>query len=274
MAADLAITPVSGLSVQACGDAHLSNFGVFASPERRLVFDVNDFDETMPGPWEWDVKRLAASLEVAARGRGSRPRSGPRSWPPRSRGTGRRCAMFAGHERPRRLVRARRRRGGRASSSRASWTPSSTSGSTRAWPRRAPGTACRQVAKLTREVDGQPRIISDPPLLIPIDELIAERVDRAEFVKQLTGLIGGYRRSLQTDRKYLLERFEFVRHGPQGGRGGQRRDPLLDHPAARPGRRRPAVPAGQGGRGVGARAISSAPASTATRASGWSPGSG
>src|SRR5690348_5690197 len=67
MASDLARTPVSGLAVQACGDAHLSNFGIFGSPERRLVFDVNDFDETLPGPWEWDVKRLAVSLEVAAR---------------------------------------------------------------------------------------------------------------------------------------------------------------------------------------------------------------
>jgi len=70
MASDLATTPVTGLSVQACGDAHLSNFGVFGSAERNLVFDVNDFDETLPGPWEWDVKRLAASLEVAARGNG------------------------------------------------------------------------------------------------------------------------------------------------------------------------------------------------------------
>ena len=70
MASDLATTPVSGLAVQACGDAHLSNFGIFGSAERRLVFDVNDFDETLPGPWEWDVKRLAASLEVAARGNG------------------------------------------------------------------------------------------------------------------------------------------------------------------------------------------------------------
>src|SRR4051794_20507736 len=67
MAADLAETPVSGLTVQLCGDAHLSNFGFFASPERRLVFDINDFDETCPGPWEWDVKRLAASFAVAAR---------------------------------------------------------------------------------------------------------------------------------------------------------------------------------------------------------------
>src|SRR6202043_3718736 len=70
MASDLATTPVSGLTVQACGDAHLSNFGVFASAERNLVFDVNDFDETLPGPWEWDVKRLAASLAIAGRDRG------------------------------------------------------------------------------------------------------------------------------------------------------------------------------------------------------------
>src|SRR6516162_6911538 len=70
MASDLARTPTTGLAVQAFGDAHLSNFGIFGSPERRLVFDVNDFDETLPGPWEWDVKRLAASLEVAGRDNG------------------------------------------------------------------------------------------------------------------------------------------------------------------------------------------------------------
>ena len=92
MASDLAATPVSGLAVQACGDAHLSNFGIFGSAERRLVFDVNDFDETLPGPWEWDVKRLAASLEIAGRDRGfagkQRRGSSPPPWP----ATGRRCA--------------------------------------------------------------------------------------------------------------------------------------------------------------------------------------
>ena len=67
MASDLATTPSSGLKAQVCGDAHLSNFGLFASPERALMFDVNDFDETLPGPWEWDVKRLAASVVIAAR---------------------------------------------------------------------------------------------------------------------------------------------------------------------------------------------------------------
>src|SRR5215203_5265909 len=70
MAADLAGTPTAGLQVQLCGDAHLSNFGVFASPERRLLFDLNDFDETLPGPFEWDVKRMAASFTIAARNNG------------------------------------------------------------------------------------------------------------------------------------------------------------------------------------------------------------
>src|SRR4051812_26647866 len=74
MAQDLAAAPRSGLTVQCCGDAHLSNFGVFASPERRLVFDINDFDETLPGPWEWDVKRLAASMLIAARDNGYKPK--------------------------------------------------------------------------------------------------------------------------------------------------------------------------------------------------------
>ena len=96
MASDLASTPVSGLAVQACGDAHLSNFGVFGSPERRMVFDVNDFDETLPGPLEWDVKRLAASLAVAGAATGSPPRTAARSSLPRSPATGRRCARSPG----------------------------------------------------------------------------------------------------------------------------------------------------------------------------------
>ena len=109
MASDLATTPVSGLAVQACGDAHLSNFGLFGSAERRLMFDVNDFDETLPGPWEWDVKRLAASLEVAGRDNGFpvRPRRDVvmATVVPLPAGHARvRC-----HDQPGRLVRARRR---------------------------------------------------------------------------------------------------------------------------------------------------------------------
>ena len=90
MAADLAATPASGLRVQLCGDAHLSNFGAFASPERQLVFDINDFDETLPGPFEWDVKRLAASLTVAGRDNGFPVEPAARSCWRRPRGTVRR----------------------------------------------------------------------------------------------------------------------------------------------------------------------------------------
>ncbi len=91
MADDLSTSPDSGITVQCCGDAHLSNFGVFGSPERRLIFDINDFDETLPGPWEWDVKRLAASFEVAGRDRGfSRVTAATWSWP-RPGSTGRAC---------------------------------------------------------------------------------------------------------------------------------------------------------------------------------------
>ena len=82
MAADLAPTPVTGITVQLCGDAHLSNFGVFGTPERQLIFDINDFDETLPGPWEWDVKRMAASFEVMGRFRGFSPPTGVPSSPP------------------------------------------------------------------------------------------------------------------------------------------------------------------------------------------------
>jgi hypothetical protein len=88
MAADLAATPRSGLNVQICGDAHLSNFGLFASPERQLMFDINDFDETAPGPWEWDVKRLPRASRSPAGTAGSRPPSGGRSCWPGSRSTG------------------------------------------------------------------------------------------------------------------------------------------------------------------------------------------
>ena len=96
MAADLAATPQSGLEVRLCGDAHLSNFGVFGSPERHLFFDVNDFDETSRGPWEWDVKRLATSLEIAGRDHDSATRSADGSSVLRFAPTGRRCGKCRG----------------------------------------------------------------------------------------------------------------------------------------------------------------------------------
>ena len=208
MASDLAGTPVSGLAVQACGDAHLSNFGIFGSAERRLVFDVNDFDETLPGPWEWDVKRLAASLEVAARGNGLP-------------GKQRREVVIAAVARYRQAMRdfakmtnldvwyahadmdllrtqldpqlqARQRK-------------LVDQGLAKARTR----DSMQEVAKLTRTVDGRPRIISDPPVLVPIDELIPATTDRTSFEAQLSSLIASYQRTLETDRRYLLEQYEF-----------------------------------------------------------------
>jgi uncharacterized protein (DUF2252 family) len=208
MASDLATTPVTGLAVQACGDAHLSNFGVFGSAERRLVFDVNDFDETLPGPWEWDVKRLAASLEVAARGNG-----------------------FGGKQR-REIVAAT------VASYRLAMRSFARMTNLDVWYAHADieqlrdqldprlgarqrkaidkGTAkartrdsMQEVGKLCQAIDGRPRIISDPPLIVPIDELTPDEMDRASFESQVADLLGKYRRTLETDRRVLLEQFEF-----------------------------------------------------------------
>jgi len=209
MASDLAATPVSGLAVQACGDAHLSNFGVFGSAERRLVFDVNDFDETLPGPWEWDVKRLAASLEVAARGNGFG-------------GKQRREIVTAAVASYRQAMRAfagmtnlevwyahadlDQMRAQFQSQLQARQRKAIDQGMAKARTR----DSMQEVAKLTRIVDGQVRIISDPPLLVPVEELLPAEADRASLKAQLTSLIAGYRRTLETDRRYLLEQFEFA----------------------------------------------------------------
>src|SRR5580658_5749550 len=192
MASDLSTTPVTGLAVQACGDAHLSNFGGFGSAERRLVFDVNDFDETTPGPWEWDVKRLAASLEVAARDNG-----------------------FPGKKR-RAIVAAAVAQYREAMRSFADMT------NLEVWYAHADMDTLRQqnpaqlkarqrkaVDKLTHMVDGKPRIIADPPLIVPADQLIPDEIDRKNFEGLISDLVAGYRRTMETDRRYLLEQYEF-----------------------------------------------------------------
>ncbi len=208
MASDLATTPASGLAVQACGDAHLSNFGIFGSAERRLVFDVNDFDETLPGPWEWDVKRLAASLEVAARENGFADKERREIVTATVASYRQAMRNFAGmtnldvwyaHADLDQLraefdseLKARQRK-------------ALDKGLAKARTR----DSMQEVAKLTRMVDGQPRIISDPPLLVPADQLIPSDVDRAAFLKWITDLMGKYRRTLETDRRYLLEQYDY-----------------------------------------------------------------
>ena len=208
MAADLATTPASGLRVQLCGDAHLSNFGAFASPERRLVFDVNDFDETLPGPFEWDVKRLAASLAVAGRDNG---------FPAKARrkivlaaAEGYRTAMRGFAQQPfldvwyahldiepalaefRSQVKADRFKAAGKLLAKAH-----TSDSTKA------------LAKLTTMIDGQRRIISDPPMIVPVEEVFAD-IQADAIYQLLHAVLGKYRRTLQSDRRHLLEQFTLV----------------------------------------------------------------
>ena len=208
MAADLCTTPASGLRVQLCGDAHLSNFGAFASPERRLVFDVNDFDETLPGPFEWDVKRLAASLAVAGRDNGFSRKD-------------RRRVVLAGAESYRTAMRTFAQQhfidvwyahldiedaiGQFRSQLKAKGYKLTEKLMAKAHTR----DSMQALGKLTTMVDGRRRIISDPPLIEPVEEVFADL--QADAIYELIGaVLGKYRRTLQSDRRLLLEYFSLV----------------------------------------------------------------
>jgi uncharacterized protein (DUF2252 family) len=208
MASDLAGTPVSGLAVQACGDAHLSNFGLFGSAERRLMFDVNDFDETLPGPWEWDVKRLAASLEVAARENGlshKQCRETVTAGVVRYRQAMREFAAMTNLDVWYAHADMTEVRAQFDTQLRARQRKMVDEGLAKARTR----DSMQQLPKLTRIVDGRPRIVSDAPLLVPIDELVANETDRADLTGEITGLIAKYQRTLETDRRYLLQQFDY-----------------------------------------------------------------
>ena len=207
MASDLSHTPVSGLAVQACGDAHLSNFGIFGSAERRLVFDVNDFDETTPGPWEWDVKRLAASMEVAARGNGFSGKDRLEIVTAAVASYRQAMRTFAGmtnldvwyaHADLDDL------RAQFDSQMKARQRKMVDKGMAKARTR----DSMQEVAKLTRIVDGRPQIISDPPLLVPIVELLPKEQELTAFWTQIQDLLAKYRRTLETDRRFLLEQYQ------------------------------------------------------------------
>ena len=197
MAQDLAATPVTGLAVQVCGDAHLSNFGVYATPERNQVFDVNDFDETLPGPWEWDIKRLAASVVVAGRTNGF------------SGDTNRQAVL--------RCVREYRERMWEYAdmSSLDVWYSRLDPTSVRRFVRRSDRSYVEKELKeshrhsnveafprLTQERDGQDRIKDDPPLIT--------RLDDDQLEQRLENLLAGYSASLQEDRHLLLRKYHFI----------------------------------------------------------------
>jgi uncharacterized protein (DUF2252 family) len=208
MASDLAGVPRTGLQVQLCGDAHLSNFGVYASPDRRLVFSVNDFDETLPGPFEWDLKRLVASFAVAGRDRG-----------------------FGAKQR--RAINLRASCAYRAAMKSFAGMDTLTEWYARIdvddvvplFAQRASKKQMKQVdrdvakartkdslkafAKLTHLVDGEPRITSDPPLIVPVEDIV-QPSDHGGFDEFLHGLVRSYRETLPGDRRRLLERFRYV----------------------------------------------------------------
>jgi uncharacterized protein (DUF2252 family) len=205
MAADLATTPTSGLQVQLCGDAHLSNFGSFASPERRLVFDVNDFDETLPGPFEWDVKRLVASMAVAGRDNGlpaTQRRKVGVATAAMYRTAMREFAVmpilnvwYAHLDVEDTLARLKASLPKKAvQQTKAGVAKARTRDSTQA------------VSKLTTVVDGHRRIVSNPPLIVPIEELAGD-LDIGAVYKFIRDLLAKYTLTLAADRRRLVQRF-------------------------------------------------------------------
>jgi uncharacterized protein (DUF2252 family) len=203
MANDLASTPKTGIQAQLCGDAHLLNFGAYASPERALLFDLNDFDETLPGPWEWDIKRLATSFVVAGRENGFDATDCREAAQASAASYRRRMAEFSemrelevwysrvSEEEVRGLLsdaRARKATAKKLSKS----------------VRKARGRDSLQaLSKLTRVVDGHRMIDDDPPLLVRIPE-------GDEIRAQIYAILEGYKRTLQEDRRHLLGRYRFV----------------------------------------------------------------
>jgi uncharacterized protein (DUF2252 family) len=210
MAADLAGTPRSGFQVQLCGDAHLSNFGAFASPDRELLFDVNDFDETLPGPWEWDVMRLAASFSVAGRANGfggSERRRIVAAMVEEYRAAMRRLAELGNLEvwYTKMDVPAIGERWGAAAGEKEAKAFRRNLAKTRAKDR------MRALSKLTHEVDGKLRIVSEPPLIVPIEELIErEGVDPSEVEASVIGILEQYRSTLSEDRRALIDSYRPV----------------------------------------------------------------
>ena len=208
MASDLAPTPRSGLNVQCCGDAHLSNFGVFASPERRLVFDVNDFDETLPGPWEWDVKRLAASMLIAARSNGYAVKDQERAvldTVEEYRGSMERFAGMKDLE----VWYAHLDIEDTIQELRSQFKAAMVKRTEKTLAKAHTRDSMAAFNKLTHVVDGEVRIVDQSPLIVPIEQL-APGDERDEMFEALHQLLRGYRETLEFDRRVLLERFELA----------------------------------------------------------------
>ncbi|MGQ4376098.1 DUF2252 domain-containing protein [Streptomyces sp. SAS_267] len=208
MASDLAGSPVSGIDAQLCGDAHLLNFRLLASPERKLMFDINDFDETLPGPWEWDVKRLSASFVIAARANGFDDAERARIVSGTVRSYREAMRRFAGMsnldvwyaridaERLTDLTTGQLRRSGQKKLDHALTKARSRD-------------TVQVFDKLTREVDGRPMIAPDPPLLVPLADLLPD-AERTTLERQFRGLIERYGITLPSDRRFLLDDYQLA----------------------------------------------------------------
>jgi uncharacterized protein (DUF2252 family) len=208
MASDLAQTPRTGIMAQICGDAHLVNFGLFGTPERSLVFDVNDFDETLPGPWEWDVKRLAASLEIAARSNGFAKHDRRGIVLEAARCYRETMAQLAAKDNFavwyarldieafisdfEELLTRRQRKQGEKAVAKAHQQDSA-----------------RTLDKLTEAVDGARRIVSQPPLIVPLRDVVGGAASSV-FETQLDRLTRSYGASLSSDRRAFFEQYRFV----------------------------------------------------------------
>jgi uncharacterized protein (DUF2252 family) len=208
MAADLAATPDSGIVVQACGDAHIANFGGFAAPDRRLVFGPNDFDETLPGPWEWDVKRMAASVEIAGRDLGLPAKERRQivsacvcEYREGMRGFANEGHLDVWYDRLTASELVDRFGGKLGRKGRISFA--------RPFARARRKTSLRAVRKLTERVDGEPRFRSVPPLLVPFRELF-EPADMRDETVYIEKLLEQYAAGLAPDRRFLFETYRFV----------------------------------------------------------------
>lgn len=217
MASDLAETQSTGINVQACGDAHISNFGLFYSPERRTVFDINDFDETLPGPWEWDVKRLAASVEICGRDNGFKKKQRRAAVLACAQGYREGMAKFAemGHldvwyaHLDVDSLRAKVATGLTAKAAKkADKVIAKAKGKNNA----------RAIQKLTEVVDGGLRVVSDPPVIVPMRDLVSkqpkgrivERFDEQAIERLMQGILSEYRSTLTPHKQLLVNEYTVV----------------------------------------------------------------
>ncbi len=222
MAADLADTPTAGLNAQLCGDAHLSNFGMFASPERRLLFDANDFDETLPGPFEYDVKRMAASFTIAARNNGFAKADTRAATLASVTAYREAMAGFAqmgtmdiwyAHLSEDELMTAIRRAVAKASKMKkgAKAAKRAKKSARKAAQKAHTRDSLQALSKLGELVSGHYRIVSQPPIVVPARDLQATYgLSPEETERMISEQFRAYRATLQDDRRHLLERFEVV----------------------------------------------------------------